>query len=140
MAKTPSRKKKSLQLHDYLFPHKGNKYKPHIFRTASLTVIVVGLVILQGAYLVQTSLLFPKTNFLAAVLPAALVSLTNTDRASENLAPVTEDPTLDQAAQNVANDMASKGYFAHVSPSGQSPWYWLQQIGYNYQFAAKTSP
>jgi uncharacterized protein YkwD len=134
--KTVSRKK-PLGLHDYLFPHKGNKYKPHIFRTASLTAIVVGLVVLQGVYLAQTNFVFTKTNFLATVLPAALISLTNTDRAASSLAPVTEDPMLDEAAQNVANDMAAKGYFAHVSPSGQTPWSWLQAIGYKYSFAGE---
>src|SRR3989344_4740191 len=33
--------------------------------------------------------------------------------------------------------MASKGYFAHVSPEGQSPWYWLKQAGYSFSYAGE---
>jgi hypothetical protein len=33
--------------------------------------------------------------------------------------------------------MAANGYFAHVSPTGKTPWYWLQQVGYRYSFAGE---
>jgi hypothetical protein len=36
-----------------------------------------------------------------------------------------------------ANDMATNGYFSHTSPTGKTPWYWLEQVGYNYQFAGE---
>jgi hypothetical protein len=36
-----------------------------------------------------------------------------------------------------ANDMATKSYFAHTSPEGKTPWYWLSQVGYNYQYAGE---
>ncbi|HQT82722.1 MAG TPA: CAP domain-containing protein, partial [Candidatus Paceibacterota bacterium] len=50
---------------------------------------------------------------------------------------VTENATLDAAAQAAADDMAAKGYFAHVSPDGKSPWYWLDAAGYHYSYAGE---
>jgi hypothetical protein len=44
---------------------------------------------------------------------------------------------LNQAAQEKADDMAQNGYFAHTSPDGKTPWYWLDQVGYNYSYAGE---
>ncbi|MGH7175729.1 MAG: CAP domain-containing protein, partial [Minisyncoccia bacterium] len=79
----------------------------------------------------------PSETFLASVLPAALLDLTNQDRVAVGDAPVVENPLLDQAARAAAQDMASKGYFAHVSPSGQTPWNWLDQVNYKYLYAGE---
>jgi hypothetical protein len=134
-----ARRKRSLagRLHDYFLPHKGNGYKPHVFRTASVASLVLAIVILEGAYLTQVDFVFPKTNFLASVLPGTLIALTNTDRAAANAPAVVENPLLDQAATLAAEDMATKGYFAHVSPTGVTPWDWLAQVGYNYSYAGE---
>jgi hypothetical protein len=126
-----------MRLRHYLFPHKRNGYKPHVFRATSVTVIALALMVLEGAYLAQIDFIFPKTNFLGAVLPGALVSLTNEDRIANDVPAVTQNPLLTQAAQDAANDMAAKGYFAHISPSGVTPWDWLTQVGYSYQYAGE---
>jgi hypothetical protein len=133
------RRKRSFlgHIHSYLFPHKGNNYHPGFFKVATLGALAISLLILEGAYFADTNLLEKHTNFLAAVLPGALLSLTNTDRASVDAPPVAENATLDQAAQLAANDMAAKGYFAHVSPSGTTPWDWLDQAGYKYSYAGE---
>src|SRR5512146_777130 len=124
-------------LSDYFFPHPRNAHKPHLFSAASVAVLVFAIVLLEGAYLVQTMFVFLKTDFLASVLPSTLVALTNQDRAAQGLAGVTEDPMLDAAAQAAANDMAAKGYFAHTSPDGKDPWFWLDQAGYRYSYAGQ---
>ena len=36
-----------------------------------------------------------------------------------------------------AQDMATLGYFAHVSPDGKTPWYWIEKVGYDYQYAGE---
>lgn len=122
---------------NYLFPHKGNGYKPHVFRTASVAGFVALALILEGAYFGATKYIFPNTGFLASVLPGALIALTNQDRETSGVPVVTEDPVLDQAAALAAEDMAAKGYFAHVSPDGKSPWYWLDTVGYDYSYAGE---
>ncbi len=122
---------------DYFFPHERNNYRPHLFSATSVAVLIIAVVFFEGAYLVQTKFVFFKTDFLASVLPGALVSLTNQDRATEGLASVAEDSLLSQAAQAAAEDMAAKGYFSHISPDGKTPWYWLDEVGYSYSYAGE---
>jgi hypothetical protein len=124
-------------LHDYFFPHERNAYRPHFFSVWSISVIAIGLLVIQGAYLAQTRLVFTNTNFLASVLPSVLVDLTNEDRTENALSPVEYDARLENAAQLAVNDMASKSYFAHNSPDGKTPWYWLKQVGYPYTYAGQ---
>jgi hypothetical protein len=74
---------------------------------------------------------------MAAVLPAVLADLTNAERQSEKLDALTVNPILNKAAEMKAEDMATKGYFAHTSPEGKTPWYWLDQVGYQYEYAGE---
>ncbi|HEY0010355.1 MAG TPA: CAP domain-containing protein [Candidatus Paceibacterota bacterium] len=136
-ARADKRLLRSRRLHDYFFPHARNEYRPHIFSPWSLGVIAIGLVALQVAYFAQTRIVFKETNFLAAVLPGVLTSLTNEDRADNSLPSVTHDPALARAAQLAVNDMAEKGYFAHNSPDGKTPWHWLREAGYPYSYAGQ---
>jgi hypothetical protein len=103
----------------------------------SVAVLVFAIVLFEAGYLVQTKLVFLKTDFLASVLPGALVALTNQDRLAQGLGGVTENLLLDKAAQAAAEDMATNGYFAHNSPDGKTPWYWLDQSGYKYSYAGQ---
>ncbi len=125
------------RLHDYFFPHRRNDYRPHFFSLASITVFILAVIVFEAVFLVQTKIVFLKTNFLASVLPGALVALTNHDRAAKGLAGVTENSLLDQAAQAAASDMANKGYFSHISPGGTTPWQWLNLVGYEYSYAGQ---
>ena len=123
--------------YDYFFPHPRNNHRPNLFSAVSVAVLVLAVVIFEAGYLVQTKIVFLKTDFLASVLPGALVILTNQDRSASGLAGVIEDALLNKAAQAAAEDMSTKGYFAHVSPDGKSPWYWLDQVGYSYSYAGE---
>ena len=58
------------------------------------------------------------TTFFAAIVTSVLVDLTNQSRGSEGVHGLIVNPTLVEAAQLKANDMAAKGYFAHTSPEG----------------------
>lgn len=125
------------RVHSYLVPHKGNQYSPRIFAYTSVVAIVLVLVLMQAVYFLDTHVVFKRTNFLSSVLPGVLITLTNGDRASQNLSILTEDELLTQAAQLKANDMAAKGYFAHVTPEGYEPWYWFDAVGYQYEYAGE---
>lgn len=126
-----------MTLKNLLVPHEGNSYHPHLFRRAAVITLAVVIVLLEGAYVVDTQIAQNHEGFLASVLPGALLSLTNSDRSANGIAPLQNDPELAQAAQLKANDMATNGYFAHVSPDGKTPWYWLQQVGYQYTYAGE---
>lgn len=93
-------------------------------------------------------LTFMMTNLLAimwqssdwlvgAVLPGVVTTLTNTERAKYNVAPLSRNTVLDAAAQMKAEHMAAEEYFAHDSPGGLTPWYWFEQAGYVYAHAGE---
>jgi len=63
--------------------------------------------------------------------------ITNRDRTTANVKELKVNPLLEKAAQAKADDMAARGYFAHNTPEGLSPWYWLNEAGYKYVFAGE---
>ena len=79
-----------------------------------------------------------RTGQSAAVISAVLVDLVNGDRAGNGEeGALTINPTLVAAAQAKANDMAAKGYFAHIAPDGKDSWYWFAQQDYTFDYAGE---
>ncbi len=78
-----------------------------------------------------------SSNQYATVLATVLVDLANGDRAQNSLRTLTMNPVLVAAAQAKADDMAAKGYFAHVSPQGVDPWHWFKEAGYAFDYAGE---
>jgi hypothetical protein len=120
----------------YFIPHPANNHKPHFLREKSILavlmfVILLFLASLLGRYEIK------HNHFLASIQSAYLVDLTNSDRASAGLNTLTINNKLIDAAKMKADDMSEKGYFAHVSPEGHSPWYWVEKAGYNYIYAGE---
>lgn len=68
---------------------------------------------------------------------SGLLSGTNQQRAANGLGALALNSTLSQAAQAKANDMMAHDYWAHVSPTGVTPWYWFSSAGYSYQTAGE---
>lgn len=62
-----------------------------------------------------------------------IIELTNQYRADTNLKPLTLNQTLTEAAQTKVDDMFTKQYFEHISPSGTTPAQLVLDSGYNYK-------
>lgn len=122
---------------NYFIPYKGNDYKPQFLRHEARMLSLLLILVLELGFIVQVYVIFDKTSFLASVLPGVIATLTNSERSDNNVAPLVENVLLDKAAQLKAEDMASRGYFAHTSPDGKNPWYWFKQVGYDYHFAGE---
>ncbi|MFA5830411.1 MAG: CAP domain-containing protein [Candidatus Paceibacterota bacterium] len=127
-----------MKLKKYFIPHNANDYKPHIFRVRAVLgmTAVIGFFFLF-AFSLNTIVIRSGSSMLGSVVSSVLTELTNTDRAGNKLAMLTVSPNLERVAQMKANDMAEKGYFAHTSPEGKTPWYWFRQAGYNYSYAGE---
>jgi uncharacterized protein YkwD len=74
---------------------------------------------------------------LSAIYASVLVNLANEERLANNISELKTNESLEMAAQMKADDMAAKGYFAHNTPDGKSPWYWIEQAGYEYKYAGE---
>lgn len=75
--------------------------------------------------------------FLAAVVSQEVVSLTNEERESNKVGTLATNELLTKAAQAKAEDMAKNGYFSHAGPDGKTPWQWIAEAGYQYQYAGE---
>lgn len=124
-------------LKKYFVPHENNGHVPHILRDKVAVAIAGFVFVLEAFILLQAFVILPGSSFLAQILPSVLVADANSERAKENSAPLRVDPVLTKAATAKASDMASKGYFAHVSPDGKDPWYWIDAAGYRFEYAGE---
>lgn len=93
----------------------------------SLLLVALAIAETSGFILSQAPERLP-----AAVLSGTVVSLTNEERADRDLPTLERNALLDEAAQMKAQDMAAKGYYAHVSPDGVTPMHWVEKAGYKY--------
>jgi hypothetical protein len=117
-------------------PSQKNLWRPHILRFRNLLTLLVILLVIK--FMVFSWLYyFPKTTHFAIVTSSELIEMTNKDRIANGLKPLSLSPQLVEAAQKKALDMLNKDYFAHTSPSGLTPWYWLDKVGYKYSTAGE---
>lgn len=66
-----------------------------------------------------------------------LLSLINAYRAASGVAPLAADRTLDTVARRHGEDMATRAYFAHVTPEGGDLGHRLWNAGYRFAVAAE---
>jgi len=121
---------------DYVVCHQENDHRPHFFRRKSISLFSV-LIVLVFVLTISQSALLVGSDFLAAVLPNALVDMANGTRDIYTLPRLTTNPTLEYAARLKAQDMATYSYFAHNSPSGVTPWHWFGVAGYEFFYAGE---
>lgn len=99
-------------------------------------LLISGLLTLSLALSAVLVLPF-RQELMTLVLPSALVGLSNSQREDAKLPLLEISPKLQKAAQLKANDMAKRGYFSHYTPEGNPPWYWLDQVEYDYRSAGE---
>src|SRR6185437_3470690 len=97
-------------------------YHPHILGHRALALFSGLLVAVKIFTLAVLSFGPIAPAFSSAITPTNIISLTNESRAQFSLGSLTENSVLDKAAQAKAADMLAKGYFAHVTPDGHTPW------------------
>lgn len=110
---------------------KLKKYRISVAILASILLLGVVFSSHVEKFILSTS------DLLATVLPSTLVELANSRRLSLNMKSLKINPDLERAAQMKADHMAANGYFAHYSPTGESPWYWMIESGYDFVYAGE---
>jgi hypothetical protein len=121
----------------FFIPSSHNAHRPRILHRPWLIFFLAVILATEGFLVSNLIARQSDQQFLAAVVPAEIISLTNTERADNSVGNLKEDALLDSAAQAKANDMAQSGYFAHVGPDGKTPWQWISASGYQYQYAGE---
>lgn len=121
----------------YFIAHGANNHHPHIFRTKAVLTFLTLILVIEGGLFLYIGRPIEINSQQAAVIANKLIAYTNEERVAENLSPLTRNSKLDIAAQKKAEDMIEKGYFAHFSPEGISPWHWINEAGYRYVIAGE---
>lgn len=120
----------------FFFSHKDNNHIPHILKEITLIVILLISFFFLGISYARY-FYFHKTVLGAQVESSVLIDLTNETRVKYNQSPLIKNPKLENAADLKASDMITNNYFAHNSPSGVTPWYWIKKAGYNFIYAGE---
>lgn len=133
----PTFKQWATYIHDHLIPHERNNYHPHLLSHRMLALLSILVVTIK---IVSVSLVAfgPATISQAApITNDNIVSLANAARVENGLAELTTSNLLARAAQNKANDMLARQYFAHNTPDGETPWSFIKAVGYSYTTAGE---
>jgi hypothetical protein len=118
-------------------PHKHNNHKAKILQPRSI-VILIGLFIMGRSIVDITVGLRPGIlGYASQIDPDKVIELTNAERLNAGVTLLKENAELDQAALSKATDMFENNYWAHISPTGTQPWYFVTQSGYKYQHAGE---
>lgn len=128
------------RLHHHLknafIPHAGNDYRPHALRPHWIGLYAGVIVTVKIVAIVFVSF-YANQAKQSDVTPQSIISLTNQARENNHLSTLSSNVALTKAAQAKANDMVAEHYFAHISPTKVTPWYWFKQAGYSYSYAGE---
>lgn len=130
-------KKATQKVKDYLVPHEGNEYRPHLLRPHAIAFVCMVVLVAEAAFVFGVKYVVPTSKLFGIIDANVLTDETNQNRVDNGLPALQVSPLLVAAAQDKANDMATKDYFAHTSPQGLTPWYWFEQVGYNFDYAGE---
>lgn len=120
-----------------LIPHAGNGYHPHSIRPKSLLIYLILILAVQLVYNFVATGEVRVLSFATNINQSEVIKLTNSERVSVGDQALTESSVLDQVARSKAADMFTGNYWAHVSPSGVTPWHWYEEAGYRYSYAGE---
>lgn len=119
-----------------LLPRDDNNFKPLALRHKPLAVISALLIAIK-VVTIGAIALTPTTADLSTITVNRIVQLTNAERKKVGAGELTINAKLALAAQQKGEDMLAHDYFAHISPSGVTPWFWMAKNGYAYQVAGE---
>ncbi|MDQ3099546.1 MAG: CAP domain-containing protein [bacterium] len=125
------------KLSHFFVPHKKNNYRAHFLKPIALYTIVFGLLALQFSFLFIKSTNPSVLGISYSISVDDVIAQTNDERGKAGLSKLQRNGPLTVAAQLKGSDMLAKGYWAHISPDGKEPWFWIAQAGYSYNRAGE---
>lgn len=130
--------KKIISLITHLFiPHEKNQYQPKAINLNFLSFYLILALFLTFSYRLLSHTSLQILGFATDITIDKLYQLTNEVRKKYGLPSLRYNKNLEQAAYQKAQDMFRKNYWAHFGPDGTTPWQFILQNGYQYQFAGE---
>lgn len=120
-------------------PQKSNNHRPRLLHPMGLVVMIAFLLISNSA--VEIAKLAEPTGFVLGyasdINADQVLQATNQERINNGLPPLTHSSQLSQAAAAKAQHMFAEDYWAHIGPSGVTPWEFIKNTGYRYSVAGE---
>ncbi len=124
------------KIENWFLPTKENNFQPSVLSDRAISIFILLFLLVKVIF--SFNLILVKQSSLCADISAQrIIVLTNEVRQQYNLPLVKEDLLLNKAAEEKAQDMFKNKYFSHYSPTGVSPWDWIDKSGYNYYYAGE---
>lgn len=123
-------------LRHYFVPHESNNWRAKSLHPHFLVFYIALLLFVQvhfGYPGVSGSVL----GYATGISAERLLELVNEQRTKSGIPALSPSAELTQAAIGKAGDMFAKNYWAHISPTGETPWAFITHAGYQYIYAGE---
>lgn len=124
-------------LYCLIFPHPSNNHRAHVLHPKALLLIISFLIFGSLFFSSNLNPLGSRIKAFAEVSALELINFTNQKRVENGLSVLSLNSQLSDAAENKAEDMIEKDYWAHNSPDGITPWVFIKASGYEYVYAGE---
>jgi len=124
------------KIKNWFLPTTENNFQPGVLSDRSISIFILLFLLIKVVFSFNL-ILVKQSSLFADISAQRVLALTNEVRQQYNLPIVQGDSLLDKAAQEKAQDMLENKYFDHFSPTGISPWYWIDKSGYDYYYAGE---
>lgn len=121
--------------HHFFVPREDNNFRAKALHPDFLTyyLLIAFFLTLGFKYTPLSNVLGYATD----ITVEKLYQLTNQERQKNGLPNLAYSEKLSQAAAKKAQDMFAKNYWAHYAPDGVTPWDFILQAGYQYEYAGE---
>lgn len=121
----------------FFIPKPENNFRAGILKNGFL-MLLVGFYLLNQLFIKSLTYIKPGVlGYSSEITVQKVFDQTNQERTNLGLKPLTYNSLLSQSATKKAEDMFTKNYWAHTSPSGKTPWDFFRSIGYQYSVAGE---
>lgn len=126
-----------MKLSNFFLPHPQTHKKAILLSFPALLFYIVLFLSLNFGLNLLTQVKPGILGVASNIYQQELIKLTNLEREKNNLPLLSENPRLNQAAEEKAKNMFEENYWAHYSPSGKDPWGFIQRAGYKFSYAGE---
>jgi len=127
---------KQFVLH-FFTPQESNNFKAKTLHVDYLSFYLIGALLLVFTVKNIGPYFNNVLGFATDITTSKLFELTNKEREKKSLSDLQYNNELAQAAEKKAQDMFSKNYWAHFAPDGTTPWSFILNSGYQYEYAGE---
>lgn len=121
----------------FFVPNESNDFRARALHHDFLTFYLIIVISFVFSVKHLTGQFNNVLGFATDITNQKLYQLTNKERGKYGLSKLKYNETLSKAAYKKAQDMFAKNYWAHFAPDGKTPWNFMYDAGYKYEYAGE---